>query len=76
LKAYIINSGDFFPPSMDGPPKFLLVYAASRRAIILERESAEETDSIMREKALELEAQAMQVNRRDLDGRKRKAHNS
>jgi hypothetical protein len=53
MKAYIINSGDFFPPSMDGPPKFLLVYSASRRAIILERESEH-----------------------DLDGRRRKAHNS
>jgi hypothetical protein len=76
MKVYNVSSGDFFPPAMDGPPKFLLVYSASRRAIILERESAEETDAMMREKALELEAQAMQVNRRDLDGRKRKAHNS
>jgi hypothetical protein len=76
MKAYIINSGDFFPPSMDGPPKFLLVYSASRRAIILERESEHDTDAMMREKALELESAAMRVNRRDLDGRRRKAHNS
>jgi hypothetical protein len=76
MKVYNVSSGSLFGDAMDGPPKFLLVYAATRRAIILERESAEETDSMMREKALELESAAMQVNRRDLDGRKRKAHNS
>jgi hypothetical protein len=76
MRAYNIMSGDFFGGAMDGPPKFLLVYSASRRAIILERESEHDTDAMMREKALELESAAMQVNRREVDRKRRIAHNS
>jgi hypothetical protein len=65
MRTYIINSGDFFPPSMDGPPKFLLVYSASRRAIILERESEHDTDEAMRQRALALEQEAMGTNRKN-----------
>jgi hypothetical protein len=76
MKVYNVSSGSLFGDAMDGPPKFLLVYAASRRAIILERESEHDTDAMMREKALELESAAMQVNRREVDRKRRIAHNS
>jgi hypothetical protein len=73
MKAHIINSGDFFPACMDGPPKFLLVYSASRKAIILEREHEHDTDAVMREKARELEASVKEFGRREVDRKRRTA---